>query len=69
MPSPVEALTNVVVGELGGLEEDDLEALMGEGGGCRATGRAATITRIWECAGWRGESVCMWGRQMVRHSR
>ena len=63
MSSPVvEALTNVVVGELGGLVEGDLEALTGEGGGCGATGGAATMTRIWECVGWRGESACVWGR-------
>ena len=63
MPSPVvEALTNVVVGELGGLKEGDLEALMGEGGGCGAMGGAAAMTRIWECVGWRGESVCVWGQ-------
>ena len=42
MPSlVVEALANVVVGELGGLEEGDLEALMGKGRGCRATSGAA----------------------------
>ena len=35
MPSPVvEALANVLAGELGGLKEGDLEALMGEGRGC-----------------------------------
>ena len=33
-------LTNVVAGELGGLEESDLEALIGEGRGCIAAGRA-----------------------------
>ena len=70
MPSlVVEAIANVVVEELGGLEEGDLEALMGEGRGCRATGGAATMMRIWECAGWRGKSACMWGHRMVRHSR
>ena len=69
MPSPVvEAIANVVVGELGGLKEGDLEALTGEGRGCRATGGAAIMTRIWECVGWRGESACMWGCQTVRHS-
>ena len=69
MPSlvVVEALTNVVAGELGGLEEGDLEALTGKGRGCRATGGAATMMRIWECAGWRGGSVYMWG--WVRHSQ
>ena len=66
MPSPVvEVLANVVVGELGGLEEGDLEALTGEGRGCRATGGAAAMMRIWECVGWRGESVCVWGHRMV----
>ena len=56
MPSlVVEALANVVAGELGGLKEGDLEAH-----------RAAAMTRIWECAGWRGRSVCVW--EQVRHS-
>ena len=52
MPSlVVEAITNVVVGELGGLKEGDLEALMGEGRGCGATSGAAAMTRIWEFVG------------------
>ena len=36
-----EALADVVAGELGGLEEGDLEALAGEGGGSVAAGGAA----------------------------